>query len=53
MIMLLVIGVFIGLGMVFINGKDLILLAGYNTMFPAKNNKVSNSAITYFRKAGG
>lgn len=47
-IMLLVIGVFIGLGMMFINGKGSILIAGYNTMSPVEKEKYDAVALCKF-----
>ena len=45
-IMLLVIGLFIGLGIVFTNGKGSFLIAGYNTM-PAEEKEKFNIPKEY------
>ncbi|WP_232321229.1 DUF3784 domain-containing protein [Sporosarcina ureae] len=46
--MLLVIGVFIGLGIVFINGKGSMFIAGYNTMSPVEKEKYDVVALCKF-----
>ena len=47
-IMLLGIGLFIGLGIVFINGKGSFLIAGYNTMPPEEKDKYDTIALCKF-----
>ncbi|WP_438316753.1 DUF3784 domain-containing protein [Sporosarcina sp. FA9] len=47
-IMLLVIGLFVGLGIVFINGKGSFLIAGFNTMPPEEKEKYDTIALCKF-----
>lgn len=50
-ITLLLIGLFIGLGIVFINGKGSFLIAGFNTMTPEeKKNYDTNALCTFMGK---
>lgn len=47
-IMLLVIGLFIVLGLVFINGKGSFLIAGFNTLPREEKEKYDEIALTKF-----
>ncbi|MFB9974094.1 DUF3784 domain-containing protein [Allobacillus sp. SKP2-8] len=47
-IMLLVIGLFLGLGFVFINGKGSFLIAGFNTMPSEEKEKYDVIALCKF-----
>ncbi|ARF16043.1 DUF3784 domain-containing protein [Sporosarcina ureae] len=48
MITLLVMVVFIGLGIMFMNGKGAMLIAGYNTMSPVEKEKYDEVALCKF-----
>lgn len=49
MILTLIIAVaFIGLGVLFLNGKGANLIAGYNTMPDAQKKKVNEKALLHF-----
>ncbi len=47
-ITLLLIGLFIGLGIVFINGKGSFLIAGFNTIAPEENETYDTIALCKF-----
>ncbi|PIC99557.1 DUF3784 domain-containing protein [Sporosarcina sp. P29] len=47
-ITLLIIGGFMGLGIIFMNGKGSILIAGYNTMSPVEKEQYDVVALCKF-----